>query len=93
MRLPSFLAVYRNRRMLTILLLGFSSGPPPALTGATLTGWLTEARLPMAAMTLLGAFASASQNVVVDAYRVESLDQAQFGAGGRRTCWATGWGC
>lgn len=149
MRLPSFLAVYRDRRMLTILLLGFSSGLPLALTGATLTVWLTEARLPMAviglfllarlpyslkflwaplidrarlpwltrrfgrrrgwalltqgalmaallalagcdpaaapwtmaAMTLLVAFASASQDVVVDAYRVESLDQAQFGAG------------
>ncbi|MEI6557601.1 MAG: MFS transporter [Rhodospirillaceae bacterium] len=149
MHLPSFLAVYRDRRMLTILLLGFSSGLPLALTGATLTVWLTEARLPMAviglfllarlpyslkflwaplidrarlpwltrrfgrrrgwalltqaalmaalvalsgcdpaaapwamaAMALLVAFASASQDVVVDAYRVESLDQTQFGAG------------
>ena len=149
MRLPSFLAVYRDRRLLTILLLGFSSGLPLALTGATLTVWLTEARLPMAviglfllarlpyslkflwaplidrarlpwltrrfgrrrgwalltqgaliaallalsgcdpasapwtmaAMALLVAFASASQDVVIDAYRVEALDQARFGAG------------
>ena len=149
MRLPSFLLVYGDRRLLTILLLGFSSGLPLALTGATLTVWLTEAhlsmaviglflltrlpyslkvlwaplidrvRLPwltrrfgrrrgwalltqgaliaalaalsgcdpaaapwtMAAMAFLVAFASASQDVVIDAYRVESLERAQFGAG------------
>ncbi len=149
MRLPSFLAVYQDRRMLTILLRGLSSGQPMALTGSTLTVWLTEARLPvaviglfllarlpyslkflwaplidrarlpwltrrfgrrrgwtlltqgaligallalsgsdpasapwsMAAMACLVAFTSASQDVVVDAYRVESLDQSQFGAG------------
>ncbi len=149
MCLPSFIAVYRDRRMLSIVLLGFSSGLPLALTGATLTVWLTEARLPMtiiglfllarlpyslkflwaplidrarlpwltrrfgrrrgwalltqgalmasllalsgcdpvsapwamAAMALLVAFTSASQDVVIDAYRVEALDKAQFGAG------------
>ena len=148
MRFPS-LAVYWDRRILTILLLGFSSGLPLALTGATLTVWLAEARLDMtviglfalvrapyslkvfwaplvdrltlplltrrfgrrrswallcqtglmlallaladsnpaaapgtlAVTALLVSFCSASQDIVVDAYRVESLDAPQFGAG------------
>ncbi|MEW5729173.1 MAG: AmpG family muropeptide MFS transporter [Pseudomonadota bacterium] len=142
-------AVYLDRRILTILLLGFSSGLPLALTGATLAVWMTEAgvnlkaiglfalvgtpyafkfawaplidhlRLPLltrvfgrrrgwmlatqavliAALLMLGAtdpaaapgltallavvvaFCSASQDIVIDAYRVEILEQEQYGAG------------
>lgn len=142
-------AVYLDRRILTILLLGFSSGLPLALTGATLAVWMTEAgvdlkaiglfalvgtpyafkfawaplidhlRLPLltrafgrrrgwmlatqavliAALLVLGAtdpaaapgltallavvvaFCSASQDIVIDAYRVEILEQEQYGAG------------
>ncbi|MEI8395536.1 MAG: MFS transporter [Rhodospirillaceae bacterium] len=145
----SALAVYLDRRMLTILLLGFASGLPLALTGATMTVWLAESgiskasigvfllaglpytlkflwaplidrgRLPwltrrfgrrrgwllacqsalmlslllltgenpatapwsMGLTALLVAFCSASQDIVVDAYRVESLDRPQYGAG------------
>jgi len=148
MRFPA-LAVYWDRRMLTILLLGFSSGLPLALTGATMTMWLAEAKLDMtviglfllvrapyslkvfwsplvdrlhlpvltrrfgrrrgwalltqaalmlallalagsnpvtapwtmAVLALLVAFCSASQDIVIDAYRVEVLDRPQFGAG------------
>lgn len=36
------LAVYGHRRMLVMLLLGFSSGLPLQLTGSTLQAWLTE---------------------------------------------------
>ncbi len=146
--LSSF-TVYRDRRMLTILLLGFSSGLPLALTGATLSVWLHDAGLDkaniglfalvgipytlkflwaplvdrlalpgltgrfgrrrawalatqvalmaalvgmagcdpvhmlpaLAGMALLVAVCSASQDIVIDAYRVESLDRPQFGAG------------
>lgn len=142
-------AIYLDRRILTVLLLGFSSGLPLALTGATLAVWMTEAgvsmktvglfalvgvpytfkflwaplidhlRLPLltrafgrrrgwmlltqalliaallvlggldpaadpgltAAMALLVAFCSASQDIVIDAYRVEILESEQFGAG------------
>jgi PAT family beta-lactamase induction signal transducer AmpG len=142
-------AVYGDRRIATILLLGFSSGLPLALTGATLAVWLTEAgvslstiglfalvgtpytfkfvwaplvdqvRLPglsrafgrrrgwmlatqaaliaallalgatdpaaeterVALLALLVAFCSASQDIVIDAYRVEILDKPQYGAG------------
>ncbi|MBR9972578.1 AmpG family muropeptide MFS transporter [Magnetospirillum sulfuroxidans] len=148
-KIGAALAVYGDRRILTVLLLGFSSGLPLALTGATLAVWLTEAqvslqtigffalvgvpytfkfawaplidqvRLPflsrrfgrrrawmlstqvllIAALAALGAndpalwpeltallavvvaFCSASQDIVIDAYRVEILDEEQYGAG------------
>jgi PAT family beta-lactamase induction signal transducer AmpG len=142
-------AIYADRRLFTILLLGFSSGLPLALTLGTLSIWLarvgvdkttiglfaavtlpyalkfgwaplidrlalpylsrrfgrrrgwcllTQALLaaaivamaltdPVAAPGLLAAFAflvaiaSASQDVVIDAYRVEILDPKRYGAG------------
>jgi PAT family beta-lactamase induction signal transducer AmpG len=40
--MPSpYLEVFRNRRLAVILLLGFSSGLPLALTGGTLQAWMT----------------------------------------------------
>jgi PAT family beta-lactamase induction signal transducer AmpG len=143
------LAVYRDRRVLAILVLGFASGLPLALTGQTLQAWLKESgvslqsiglfalvgvpytlkflwaplvdRLPlpgltrwlgrrrswlilaqillMAAIVALAlsnpgqalaltalcavavAFASATQDIVIDAWRVEILEQRQLAAG------------
>jgi len=143
------LDVYRDRRVVAILLLGFSSGLPLALTGQTLQAWLTEAQInigtiglfaavgipyslkflwaplidklalpplttwlgrrrgwmiatqalliaamiglgssdPMAAIgvtaawAFLLAFASASQDIVIDAWRVEMLEERQLAAG------------
>jgi len=143
------LAVYRDRRVIAILFLGFSSGLPLALTFSTLTFWLKEEgltnttiglfasvstpyalkflwaplvdRLPiplltralgrrrswivttqfalMAALVGLGstnpgidawttallavivAFCSATQDIVIDAYRVDVLDEEQYAAG------------
>jgi len=142
-------AVYADRRVVTILFLGFSSGLPLALTFGTLSIWLAEVgvskttiglfalmgtpytfkflwaplvdRMPvpyltrrlgrrrgwaiftqlalMATITGLGAtnpaahpgltavfafmvaFWSASQDIVIDAYRVEVLEERQYGAG------------
>jgi len=48
------LAIYREPRLLAILLMGFSSGLPLALTGATLGVWLAEAGL---SLTAIGLFA------------------------------------
>ena len=137
--------IYFSKKMLIMLVLGFSSGMPLALTGSTLAAWMvTEgvdiktiglfslAGLPyalkflwsplmdrfvppflgrrrgwmiltqlalMASITLLGffnpssrlmliaclvvaiAFFSASQDIVLDAYRTESLDPEERGAG------------
>ncbi len=143
------LAVYFERRVLIVLLLGFSSGLPLALSGSTLAIWMTERgvsleniglyalvglpytlkfawapvidawRVPwlsrvfgrrrgwllasqltlMAAIVCLGmldplaspwlvalgalavAFISATQDIVVDAFRVESLDDDRQAAG------------
>lgn len=142
-------AVYADRRVLALLLVGFASGLPLALTASTLSVWLTEAqvdlttigvfalvgvpytlkflwapladRVPlpfftralgrrrgwivalqlmlMAALLALGAsdpahnpartallallvaFLSASQDIVIDAFRVEILEERQYGAG------------
>jgi len=142
-------ALYGDRRILTILVLGFSSGLPLALTGATLSAWLStqgvakttigifalvavpyslkflwaplidglslpfltarlgrrrgwaivtqlaligcilllgavdpkEAPVLTASLALLVAFVSASQDIVIDAYRVEILAEDEQGAG------------
>ena len=142
-------AVYTDRRVLTILFLGFSSGLPLALTFGTLSIWLAEVgvskttiglfalmgtpytfkflwaplvdRMPVPYLTrrlgrrrgwaivtqlalmatiagmgatnpaarpgltalfaFMVAFWSASQDIVIDAYRVEILEERQYGAG------------
>ena len=149
---PSYaeaLAVYLKPRVLIVLLLGFSSGLPLALSGSTLAVWLTESHIDLATIGLfslvglpytfkflwaplidaldipvlsrllgrrrgwlvftqlllfvtivilgfcdplkslpliivgavLVATASATQDIVVDAFRVESLDTSEQGAG------------
>ena len=145
------LAVYRDRRVLSLLFLGFSSGLPLALTGATLAARLEQAgvslteiglfglvgiayslkflwsplvdRLPLPVLTrrfgrrrgwmllaqcalvlaiagmapvdpagedglartvfwaVIVAFASATQDIVIDAYRTEIVEQPKLGAG------------
>jgi PAT family beta-lactamase induction signal transducer AmpG len=146
-------AVYRERRLIIVFLMGFASGLPFLLSAATLSIWLTEAgvsltaiglfalvgtpynlkflwaplidRVPlpwlstrlgrrrswmiliqlglMASIIALGmskpqispavtaflalcvAFFSASQDIVIDAYRIEILDEDQQGAGAAMT--------
>jgi MFS transporter, PAT family, beta-lactamase induction signal transducer AmpG len=149
------LAVYRQPRLVAVLLMGFSSGLPLALTFSTLSYWLAELgvsltaiglfglvrasyslkflwsplidRLPIPILTrrlgrrrswaltiqlLLGlaifalgmtdpksdpvatalaavvvAFLSASQDIVIDAYRIELLTPEEQGAGAAATQW------
>jgi MFS transporter, PAT family, beta-lactamase induction signal transducer AmpG len=149
------LAVYRRPRLVAVLLMGFSSGLPLALTFGTLSYWLAELgvsltaiglfglvrasyslkflwsplidRLPIPFLTrrlgrrrswaltiqvLLGlailglgmtdpkidpamtalaavivAFLSASQDIVIDAYRIELLQPEEQGAGAAATQW------
>ena len=143
------LAVYAQPRVLAVLFLGFSSGLPLALTGATLSAWMTDfnvdlavigffalaglpytfkylwaplidrLRIPVladrlghrrawliviqvflalailllsgvaplaqpaltAALAVAVTFLSASQDIVIDAFRIESLTEDQQGAG------------
>ncbi len=149
------LAVYRRPRLIAVLLMGFSSGLPLALTFGTLSYWLAELgvsltaiglfglvrasyslkflwsplidRLPvpfltrrlgrrrswaltlqlLLALAILGlgltdpkvdpaltalaavvvAFLSASQDIVIDAYRIELLLPEEQGAGAAATQW------
>ena len=151
----SSLAIYREPRLVAVLLMGFSSGLPLALTAATLSFWLAEIgvslttigffslvgisynfkfvwsplidRLPIPGLTarlgrrrgwalaiqiplalaILGlgltdpridpamtalaavivAFLSASQDIVIDAYRIELLHPDEQGAGAAATQW------
>lgn len=140
-----YLQVFTNRRIAVLLLLGFSSGLPLALTFSTLQAWMKDAEMDLAtigAITLVGlpytikylwaplmdrytppflgrrrgwlvvtqlalmagitfmgsldpasqagalaisavvvAFLSASQDIVVDAYRADVLHQQELGAG------------
>jgi PAT family beta-lactamase induction signal transducer AmpG len=146
-------SIYWERRLIFIFLMGFASGLPFLLSGATLSIWLTEAgvsltaiglfalvgtpytmkylwapfidRVPlpllskmlgrrrawmlmiqfglMASIVALGlskpqsrpavtaffalavAFFSASQDIIIDAYRIEILDEDQQGAGAAMT--------
>jgi MFS transporter, PAT family, beta-lactamase induction signal transducer AmpG len=50
------LAVYLQPRLLVIFLMGFASGLPLALTGATLAIWLAEVDLSLTAIGLFVAF-------------------------------------
>ncbi|HSG88604.1 MAG TPA: MFS transporter [Pseudomonadales bacterium] len=151
------LAVYADRRILTILALGFASGLPSPLVFSNLSIWLRDegvsrtdiglfalvatpyainflwaplidrmrlpwltrrfgrrrgwalatqavlllailamagtdpgtALLPVAVVALAISIASATQDIVIDAYRVELLEPARFGAGSAAAIW--GW--
>jgi MFS transporter, PAT family, beta-lactamase induction signal transducer AmpG len=143
--LSPYIQVYRSKRVAMMLVLGFSSGLPLALTGGTLQAWMTVAGVDLrtigvfalvglpytvkflwspfmdrfvppwlgrrrgwmiatqlslfvgilamafsspehsvstlALLALLVAFASASQDIVVDAYRTDLLHEKERGAG------------
>jgi PAT family beta-lactamase induction signal transducer AmpG len=50
---PSYFALLRNRRLLAVSLLGFSSGLPLALTGATLQAWMASEKVDL---SVIGMF-------------------------------------
>src|SRR5579862_3384514 len=146
------LAVYRQPRLVAILLMGFSSGLPLVLTFGTLSYWLAETGVSLTAIGLFGlvrtsyslkflwsplidrlpipvltrwlgrrrswaltiqvllalaigatdpkvdpfttalaavvvAFLSASQDIVIDAYRIDLLKPEEQGAGAAATQW------
>src|SRR5262245_42191529 len=51
--MDSYLKVFVNRRMLAILLMGFSSGVPLALVGGTLQAWMASRKVDL---TVIGIF-------------------------------------
>src|SRR5471032_2361375 len=81
-------AVYLQRRVLIVLLLGFSSGLPLALSGSTLLVWMTESGVDL---RTIGLFALVGTPYtlkflwapVIDALDVPLLSRLL----GRRRCW------
>ncbi|MBS7542414.1 AmpG family muropeptide MFS transporter [Ancylobacter oerskovii] len=68
------LAVYLRPRVLIVILLGFSSGLPLALSGATLTIWMAEAKVNLATIGLFALVGVPYNFKFVWAPLVDALD-------------------
>src|SRR4051812_17954824 len=55
--MTSALKIFANKRMLTVLFLGFSSGIPLSLVGSTLQAWMASQKVDL---TLIGVFSLVS---------------------------------
>jgi len=84
-------AVYRDRRILGILFMGFTSGLPFPLTTSTLGVWLAEEHV---SLTAIGFFALAGISYNVKFLWAPVMDRAPLGwltrTFGRRRGWALG---
>lgn len=80
----SALSVFRSRKIFLLLLLGFSSGLPLALTGATLQAWLAVEGVDL--MTI-GWFALAGQPYVYKFLWAPLMDRYTLPFLGRRRGW------
>ncbi len=88
-RLIAAAAVYRDRRILAIVFMGFSSGLPLALIGATLGVWLSERQV---SLTAIGFFALAGISYNIKFLWAPLMDRAPLPwltkRFGRRRGWA-----
>jgi MFS transporter, PAT family, beta-lactamase induction signal transducer AmpG len=88
---PSFteaLAVYLQRRVLVVLLLGFSSGLPIVLVGATLQAWMKTSGIDVKTIGLFAAVAIPYNIKFLWAPLVDALDVPFLAkAFGRRRAW------
>jgi len=84
MPLSTYAAVFRNRKILVLLLLGFSSGLPLALTGGTLQAWLTVKGL---GITTIGLFALVGQPYTYKFLWAPLMDRFSLPFLGRRRGW------
>ncbi|TCK30416.1 PAT family beta-lactamase induction signal transducer AmpG [Ancylobacter aquaticus] len=82
------LAVYLHRRVLIVVLLGFSSGLPLALSGATLTIWMAEAQVNLTTIGLFALVGVPYNFKFIWAPLVDALDVPLLGRWlGRRRGW------
>jgi len=82
------LAVYLRPRVLIVILLGFSSGLPLALSGATLTIWMAEAKVNLATIGLFALVGVPYNFKFAWAPLVDALDVPILGRMlGRRRGW------
>jgi PAT family beta-lactamase induction signal transducer AmpG len=83
------LGVYRDPRILAILLMGFASGLPLALTGATLSIWLKQSGITL---TAIGLFAQAGLAYNLKFLWAPAMDRVRLPVltkrFGRRRSWA-----
>jgi PAT family beta-lactamase induction signal transducer AmpG len=83
------LGVYRDPRILAILLMGFASGLPLALTGATLSIWLKQSGITL---TAIGLFAQAGLAYNLKFLWAPAMDRVRLpvltACFGRRRGWA-----
>ena len=83
------LRVYDDRRILAILLMGFASGLPLALTGATLSIWLKQSGITL---TAIGLFAQAGLAYNLKFLWAPAMDRVRLpfltARFGRRRGWA-----
>ena len=78
------LGVFRSRKIFLLLLLGFSSGLPLALTGATLQAWLTVSGVDL---TTIGMFALVGQPYTYKFLWAPLMDRFTIPLLGRRRGW------
>ncbi|HUJ87848.1 MAG TPA: MFS transporter [Burkholderiales bacterium] len=84
MPLSAYAAVFRSRRILVLLLLGFASGLPLALTGGTLQAWLTVKGVDL---TTIGLFALVGQPYTYKFLWAPLMDRYSIPLLGRRRGW------
>jgi PAT family beta-lactamase induction signal transducer AmpG len=83
-RLSTYTAVFTRRRIGLLLVLGFSSGLPLALTGATLQAWLTVENVDL---TVIGFFALVGQPYTYKFVWAPLMDRYAVPFLGRRRGW------
>jgi MFS transporter, PAT family, beta-lactamase induction signal transducer AmpG len=84
MPLSAYAAVFRSRKILVLLLLGFSSGLPLALTGGTLQAWLAVKGVDL---TTIGLFALVGQPYTYKFLWAPLMDRYSIPLLGRRRGW------
>ena len=84
MPLSAYATVFRSRKILVLLLLGFSSGLPLALTGGTLQAWLTVKGVDL---TTIGLFALVGQPYTYKFLWAPLMDRYTIPLLGRRRGW------
>ena len=76
--------VFASGRMFLVLLLGFASGLPLALTGGTMQAWLTDAKIDI---SQIGRFALVGLPYALKFLWAPILDEYKAPVGGRRRGW------
>ncbi len=86
--MATWISVYLNRRVLSLLGLGFSSGLPLALTGTTLQAWLSSENVDL---QIIGVFSLVGLPYTLKVLWAPFLDRFTLPWMGRRRGWILFW--